>query len=227
MGEFIKHPTTGKEIKIGVMDRMFYSKETLLKFKVEGYKGFYMGDYDGSLENALEDDTIYTFEEEPEKHDQIKDEYFYVSAENLNHEIANIYHNGYHLQMECKEKANKIIKAKIAGERWNKGQKRTIFACAFCNTYFCLDHLGVMLLRNLYPELKEFFNADNDRNKPQDLSLFETIELIADKYSWEDFTSYIGQNDYGTKNDIEELFKKYGYPTKWNFYLKASGRISN
>jgi len=46
MGEFIKHPITGVEIKIATMDHCFYSREQLLKWKTEGYKGFYAREFD-------------------------------------------------------------------------------------------------------------------------------------------------------------------------------------
>lgn len=57
MGEYIKHPSTGEEIKIGVgcghHIRYFYTREQLQQFKEQGYRGFYDGKWDATLETAL------------------------------------------------------------------------------------------------------------------------------------------------------------------------------
>lgn len=199
MGEFIKNPRTGQVIKIGVLDECFYSREKLLKFKERGFKGFYNGRYDDTLDNMINDSsTLYRLDLEIPGIDELK---FLIPVQGI------IIH-----QKNCRFNNCHIVEAGIAGERWWKGQKRTVFRCADCGSPFSVGHLSAMFLRASYPEIAELFNSDEERKDfGPDLSLFETLELIVDLYPYSDLVKLIGEKE---ENEV----KKYGYKSFLEFY---------
>ncbi len=184
MGEIVRHPTSGEEIKIGVIDECFFSREDLLKIKELGYKGYYDGEYDDSLERMLNNpDTIYSFDK---KYAGITDIIFNVpipiesrtgfgtteyskhtlpTYPGIQHEPVFLYHNGiYNYKVECQEKNKTIIHAKAIGEQWVNDRRCTLFKCNCCHyARFGVDHTTAMLLRNLYPQYSEVLNSYGDK----------------------------------------------------------------
>jgi len=172
MGEFIKHPKTGVEIKIATMDHCFYSREQLLKWKSEGYKGFYAREFDSeagrrdTLERALSCSTmLYALPENCDfnpkvhtirvrnngfKHDDL------IICKKGNRGSAYVYHD-----LPCKQRNNSVIWAVMIGERFDgQGRARTIFKCDCCGALFSVDSSEVAYLKARFPEWADWIKPN-------------------------------------------------------------------
>jgi hypothetical protein len=147
-----------------------------------------------------------------------------IEAELLKHKPVTLYHNNYRLTAECGENNHKVIKAKIIGEYFKSGQLRTLVKCKCCETFFELDHLECMFFRGVLPEFKTIINSRDDKNVGKDLPLIETLELMVEKYSLEDFTKIV----YGQIR-IEEAvindLKKIGFNNCHSFYNEMTEKL--
>lgn len=218
MGNYIKHIETGKQIKIGKMDEAFYSRNTLLDFKKSGYKGFCNGQFNDELDEILEDEeTLYSFDNELAVIEwNIENKVFYLPATGLTHNKINLKHNNYNYEVGCQEAGSKIIKAIMVGERYKDGKLRTIFRCNCCSMLFTIDHVTAMLLRNLFPIHKKYFNSKSNYDvSEQDCSLHENLELLTDIYTYEDMILLIRSANL---QEIENYIKKYDHKNLWEFY---------
>jgi hypothetical protein len=199
MGDYIKHQETGEIIKIACMGEVFYPIQKLIEFKNAGYRGFYEGKYDDTLERVITSpDSLF-----PVDHPGVYNHDFYVPAVGISHKDFYLIHNGYQYKVNCQESGHKVIKARITGERWRDGQRRTIFRCACCGTLFTIDHVTAMLLRGLFPQMKSLFKSDEERKEfGEDLTVVETLELIAlsGQFSYRDFHILTLSNGYDEKH---------------------------
>lgn len=220
MAEYIKNKSNERTIKVGVMNDMYFSRKTLLRFKQMGYQGFASGKFNDNLNDILSDeDTLYTFKHEPEYIEwDLKSKLFFIPANKLTHDTVTIANSGYQYKSECQEANKSIIKARLFGERYRNGVVRTIFRCDCCYKEFSIDHITSQLLRNLLPVHKAFFNSEYSGGK-EDLGLIETLELVADRCNYEDFLKLIRNGDTSA---IEGAIKQRGYNNFYDFYEHSS-----
>jgi len=145
MGEYIKHPITGEEIKIGVLNHCFYSREQLLKFKADGFKGYYGDNFNDDLDNMLNNknggETLYKL---PESCGFDVDCHTVKVKNGLEHSTVYLWSkgnrgNGYQYQLPCKQEDESEIYAVLIGEKFNReGSVRSIFQCDCCKALFSL-----------------------------------------------------------------------------------------
>jgi len=203
MGEYIKHPKTREIKKIGILDHSFYTREKLLMFKSTGWKGYYDGRYDNTLDILLNDpNTLYSFEKEIPGIDEF---------------IINVPNRGIKHHDGCKCHDKNVISARIIGERWKDGQRRTILSCIDCDCYFTLDHVMAMFLRAKYPALKDLFNAHGEKYFPDDLAMIEILELLSTSYKFNDcseFVELVGE-------EAEDIVKEWDYSSLLDFFDKC------
>lgn len=218
MGNYVKHIETGKIIKIGTMDEAFYSRNTLLDFKKNGYKSFCNGQFNDELDEILNDEeTLYCFNGDFESTEwNIENKIFYLPVAGLIHKKINLKHNNYNYKVDCQEAGSIIIKAIMVGERYEDGKLRTVFKCNCCSMLFTIDHVTAMLLRNLFPDCKKYFNSKSKYDaSEQDCSLHENLELLADLYTYDDMILLIKSANL---NEVEKYIKKYNYNNLSDFY---------
>lgn len=239
MGEFIKHPKTGKVIKIGTMNECAYTRKHVLRFKEEGYKGFYMGEYDDTLEKIISSPyTLYPVETET-VYDTLfcvpflpnTDKNLLPTAGAFKHDAVHFHINGkYQYQVQCQEKDNLVVYAKVIGEQYLNEVPVTILACHCCNTRFAIDRPAAMLLRNLYPEYRDCIHsymdykysmkADDPAADFKDLGLIETLEIVASSFEERNFVRLVGPSNGIVYRKVERAIVEDGYPTLHNFWLR-------
>lgn len=217
MGEHIKKGDT--IIKIGVMDEMFFTRKQLLQFKEEGFRGFHEGNYNDGLDKILNDSsTLYGYDNliETGGLKGLEDTIFTIPNCTTKHKDVFLFHNGYQYKVKCQEKENNLVKAELVGEGYINERYVSIFRCHCCGALLNIDHVVAMYLRNAYPEFP-FYSYD-DPDFEEDLCFLDSVILIADKYDFSQFYSFLGEK----RDEIESLVKEYGYPTLYNFHLQAS-----
>jgi hypothetical protein len=205
----------------GLFDTVF-SRIQMLEFQREGYRGFYNGEYTDELEKLLSDpNTIYGFDNliENNKHYKWIETYDFKLPNTVkSHNPIHIFHNGYQYKVDCKEKDNSIINAKLVGERFIDGQYQSVFACKCCGALFGISHTFAMLYRHVFPEAmrphKHIISSIECFDDLIDLDLAETLELLVEQYSYKDFYALVGSDE------TEEKLKAKGYLTLYSFYNK-------
>jgi hypothetical protein len=229
MGLYIKNEKTGETIKIGSCERSFYRRETLQKYKEEGYVGYENGEYNESLDEFINDsNTIYTLDNENEYNSIRDDVKFFFKTNGMEHQKVTIFHHGYRYDgLQCQFDGEKYFKAVYIGEIHDNASRnvRTVFACDCCNRYFSVGHTSAMLLRNLLPEYKQLFHSEEDCKFEEDLNLEECLEIVAeDSETFGDFLNQI-RIDISFKR-IKQEVKKFGYPTMFNFFYECRKIVS-
>jgi len=168
MGEYIKNPKTGEEIKIGVLDQCFFSRDDLLRFQREGFKGFYAGEYDNvahrtdSLQLMLKNpNTLYGLPKgcafDPEVHVLI------VKGSDFKHHEVILQKKGNrgsvynYMGLKCQQEGANEIYAVMIGERYDKeGNTRTIFQCDCCEALFSITKEEAERLKREHPYWSEW-----------------------------------------------------------------------
>ncbi len=168
MGEFVKHPETGEEIKIGCMDEAFFSRSALVGLKEKGFKGFYANEYDveagrkDSLDLMLNDPrTLYPLPEgcrfNPEIH-VVK-----IANEGIEHDTVTLQQHGNRgsvytwTGLPCLQKTAPEIYAVLVGERYDEeGRARSIFRCDCCGQPFSISHEEAFRLKEAFQCWKQW-----------------------------------------------------------------------
>lgn len=142
MGEYIKNRITGEEIKIGVMDECFFSRQQIKKWLDDpDWTGWY-GDKEeaGTMEYYYNNpDTLYK-DIEGLTHNYNTLIVVYDEIASLVHEKVQFWQKGkrgneYQYELACQFEGKLKMCVSIVGERYNRGGVgRTIFACDCCGT---------------------------------------------------------------------------------------------
>lgn len=172
MGEYVKHPGTGDVIKIGTMDTCFFSREELLDLQLNGYHGFYRGNFDlaasrkDTLERMLKDPaTLYkvpkdcTFDS--------KKHILWIENVGVEHDTVILHHKGnrasvyVYVGLPCRQKDNAALHAVLVGERYDsQGRGRSIFACDCCGKLFSLTKKEAEKLKARSPQWAAWIHAN-------------------------------------------------------------------
>ena len=179
MGEYTCHPN-GDEIKIGVMDSCFYTRSELLYLKQKGYGARPPDKYNNEpydeLQVMLDADTFYQLPfEDPLRRIESEDGYLLKLqielsgplslALVLEHSHINLYGGAYEKRryavncpfgLEIKNFKERFFSFTLVGERWNKEQPRSIFACAACGAWFSLPENMLELVGESNHVLKDY-----------------------------------------------------------------------
>jgi len=147
MGEYIKNRITGEEIKIGVMDRCFFSRQQIKKWLDDpNWTGWYAGEEEkGTLEYYVNNPNSLYEEIEGFTHKNYAIDVEHDDLKLLKHEKVNIWQkgkrgNGYQYELDCQFRGLSKICVSIVGERYNEaGVGRTIFACDCCGVLLNLS----------------------------------------------------------------------------------------
>lgn len=162
MGEFIRNPVTGEEIKIGtcVGDtcRYFYTREQLQDFKRQGFRGYYAEKWDETLERALTYlNALYPLPQscpfDPNVHVIIVD-----GNGELEHDPVIVQMKGNRgsvytwVDLPCKQRGMTKIYAVMVGMRYDEqGRERTIFECDCCHKPFSITKDEAAKLKEEHP----------------------------------------------------------------------------
>lgn len=164
MGEYIQHPITGEEIKIGVLDESFFSKQELLEFKAKGFLGFYAGNFDtkegrqDSLDLMInETSTLFKLPKDCPFNPEVHTVIVKLQGKSIDHHKVYLQKKGnrgsaYTYTEECQQKEGQELYAVMIGERYNeKGEGRTILKCDCCEALFSLDIEEAERLKKEHP----------------------------------------------------------------------------
>jgi len=146
MGEYIRNIKTGEEIKIGVLDRCFFSHKQVEDWHNDpNWVGWYGGKEEkGTLENYLKDPNSLYEMIDGLHHKEFAFKFQSPDSEIIDHCNIHVWKkgrrgNGYQYKVGCQFEQQKEVWAVIVGERYNeKGEARTIFACDCCEVLFSL-----------------------------------------------------------------------------------------
>lgn len=144
MGEYIKNRSTGEEVKIGVLDHCFFSRQQIEAWHNDPHWVGWYGDKaeNGTLEYYLNNPNSLYDKIEGLRHKDFAIEIIVDDQTAIEHDKVYIWQhgkrgNGYQYEVECQFKGQTEIWATIAGERYDeKGEGRTIFACDCCGALF-------------------------------------------------------------------------------------------
>jgi hypothetical protein len=223
LGDYIRRGTD--EIKIGNGQGMlFYTREEILKFKEEGYRGFYADKYNNEIDLFLKDDeTFYMYTDSIHQKD-VEHLLFNVEADSLKHKKVTLYHEGYKFSVECAESGNKVISSRLIGEIYVNGQLESILKCNCCGAMFSFDHIESMFFRRVLPNLKQLINSSDDKGCNEDLSLIEILELMVTKYSLENFMHIVSSQHWINEKVLKEL-KANDFNSASRFYNETTEKL--
>lgn len=166
MGEYIRKGNT--EIKIGVCDHLWLTRNELLLLKQSGYRGFYGGEYTNEIEEHLKSPrTLYAFRTHELTLERLETEDLYklnkpvysasfplAFAGTIDHEsfyesVGEHRKTNYLLPCAYTNEAKPFLNthnrpeyfsAYIVGERYLDGEAgRTIFGCSSCARLFSIS----------------------------------------------------------------------------------------
>lgn len=171
MGEYIKNVATDEEIKIGVLDRCFFSRKQIKEWLDDpAWIGWYADKREeGTLEYYYNNpNSLYEAIEEL-IHKNFAIDVAHDDLKALKHEKVNIWQkgkrgNGYQYELGCQFRELSKICVRIVGERYNEaGVGRTIFACDCCGVLLnlsqgaidrALERMDEVISKYLRPILK-------------------------------------------------------------------------
>jgi len=166
MGEYIRRGST--EIKIGVCEHLWVTRNELLLLEQSGYRGYYGGEYTNEIEGHLKSpSTLYAFRTHELALERLEAEDLYrlnkpaysasfplTFSEKVDHEpfYASVgEHRKMNYLLPCAYTGDaesflnthnrpEYFSAYIVGERFFDGQEaRTIFACSSCGRLFSIS----------------------------------------------------------------------------------------
>ncbi|OGC21646.1 hypothetical protein A2291_06015 [candidate division WOR-1 bacterium RIFOXYB2_FULL_42_35] len=146
MGEYIKNMITGEEVKIGVLDHCFFSRQQIKKWLDDpAWVGWYAGkEEEGTLRSFYDDHKTLYDKIEGLNYNEFAIKVVLDDSDVLEHQKVHISHkgkrgSGYHYAEDCQFKGKTEIWLTIVGERYDQaGEGRTIFACDCCEAMFSL-----------------------------------------------------------------------------------------
>ena len=165
MGEYIKNLVTGEEMKIGVLDHCFYSRQQIEKWHYDkNWVGWYADkEEEGTLEYYLNNSNSLYGKIEGLVHNDFAIKLILDEPAAIEHKRVYVLKkgkrgSGYQYKVDCQFVGQKEIWAQIIGERCNKeGKARTIFACDCCEVWFSLlQEVLDKSLQNMQKELREY-----------------------------------------------------------------------
>jgi len=175
MGEYIKNPRTGEEIKIAVLDECFFSRGELLEFQRLGFKGFYAGNYDNeehrpdTLKVVLADpNTLYTLPKGCTFNPEV--DVIIVKGSDFEHHKVILQKKGNrgsvynYMGLKCQQEGANEIYAVMIGERYDKeGNARTIFQCDCCEALFSITKEEAERLKREHPYWSEWIKPNEGK----------------------------------------------------------------
>lgn len=233
MSIFINATPTNCLVKVASGKECYFSHNKLRQFINEGYVGYdpVTNMFSKEFENFMKDpDTLYRVDE---KYAGVSCLTFNVPVlPTLEHDEVQLMHRGYHFTAPCKE-TSKVIRARVVGERFSNGLRRTIFECNCCRKLFAVDHLTAMFLRQVYPQFAEVFASHEDvvytsrayenGEEYKDVELVGCLELMARTLEEKDFMNLLGSSWEVAYHKCEKAIASIGYRTFHEFYLVANG----
>lgn len=167
MGEYIKNMISGEEIKIGVLDRCFYSRKQIKDWLDDpDWIGWYAGkEEEGTLDYYYNDPKTFYEKIEGLHHKEFVIKAALNDLADLSHKKVYLMNKGkkgnvYQYIVDCQLNGKTEIWVTIAGERYNElGQGRTIFACDCCGVLLSLPQSVInVALENMDNAIKEYLS---------------------------------------------------------------------